>query len=727
MANFNTGNPLGSTDPRDLLDNATIADHYVDDTDSESWPDRFGRPRRTWHGIEMDSSRQLSSQEDRFQKFLLSSGYVILSDYINGPITFTARNQITAYNGEFYRPKASVFLPYTTTGNTDSTWEADKDNFVSVGDAALRGELASSDVTLGGNLVAYHGSGSSISEEVDKIQYLKEVPKIYYGTFFENGSNVINMFTSPNGISMSDPIRIESTSGIDYQGVDPSVIYYKGSWFISVTASSASDGIDFIIFRSEDLVTWDRHNIVLNNGSAICSNSASWDTGTIAASKLWAPEFSFDPVSGSLYLTISILLGVDSSVTTSTANYFGTYICKLTDLDSLKFSVPTRLNTVDNTGTTNGWSRIDANIQYDSVNSRYIQVVKRENYSIIDTFECSTIDGTYTYLGTIDALKTSPGTASSGYYVYSGIEGCFPFLMRDNATWVVGFDQNGTTDGILYVTTTDFKTFSAMSPLRMPKMRHGTIVRGDLTLDQKGVNDLYKAQLNGSGYLPVKRSRLNFVQIKSNIAIIPRADTVYWASSTFTVTLITPSATDIPKNFYFCTRSNDRSVYLRVTGAIVPGNFDIGWGINNNKVIEFFFESLSSVYRSTETVTSPYTGTNLVTDAGSTAINQSSISWVPRNGRTYIVNSTVGAATIYQLPDMPIGTYFNVVIQNSSTSFAGLTLKANGSSNHMGNPSDYVYYGGNVARGGFDSVLIRIEKGSDLWFATSPGKGITSS
>ncbi len=708
-----TQKPVPSADIRDVVFAGAKVDEWAT-SPGYTYTDRFGKQHLTAEGI-----------NNQFQQFLLNSGYEQLADYTDGPITFTRRNQITAYNGEYYRPKASVSLPYTTTGNTVDTWATDKDNFVAVGDAALRQEITSLSDGEGLDMIPYSES-STAKEEIDNLQYLKSIPDIYYGSFFENGSNVINMFTSPNGISMSDPIRVESTEGIYYQGVDPSIIYCKGSWFISVTASSASEGIDFIILRSEDLVTWSRHNIVLNNGSAICSNSAAWDTGSIAASKLWAPEFSFDPVSGDLYLTISILLGVDSTVTTSTANYFGTYICKLTDFDSLTFSVPERLNTVDDTGTTNGWSRIDANIQYDATNKRYVQVVKRENYSIIDTFACSAIDGTYTYLGTIDALKTSPGTADSGYFPYSGIEGCFSFLMRDNATWIVGFDQNGTAEGILYVTTTDFKTFSAMSPLRMPKMRHGTIVRGNLTLDQKGVNDLYKAQLNGSGYLPVKRSRLNFVQITSNISIIPRADTVYWASSTYTVTLITPSATDVPKNFYFCTRSNDRSVYLRVTGAITPGNFDIGWGINNNKIIEFFYESLSSVYRSTEVVTSAYTGTNLVTDAGTAAINQSSISWIPRNGRTYIVNSTVGAATIYKLPDMPMGTYFNIVIQNSSTTFAGLTLKGSATGNHMGNPSDYIYYGGAVASGGFDSVLIRIEKGSDLWFATSPGKGITS-
>lgn len=160
---YKTNNPVGSSDLRDVWDNADTFDNVVNNKNESTHPDRFGTPRPTLHGLEQqfisntqlqqnefeefmdgigdDSSRQLSSQEERFQQFLLSSGYVILPDYIDGPITFTARNQITAYKGEFYRPKASVSLPYTTTGNTDSTWFEDEGNFVSVGDALLRQEI----------------------------------------------------------------------------------------------------------------------------------------------------------------------------------------------------------------------------------------------------------------------------------------------------------------------------------------------------------------------------------------------------------------------------------------------------------------------------------------------------------------------------------------------------------------------------------------------------------
>ena len=164
MATYNTNNPLGSADPRDLLDNSQIADHFVSDTENKSWPDRFGISRKTWKGMESDfqqllekasielrsqllamlesSNKQLAEEQAEFQEFLLNSGYEPLADYVNGPITFERRNQITAYNGELYRPKASVTLPYTTTGNTATTWATDEANFVAVGDATLRQELS---------------------------------------------------------------------------------------------------------------------------------------------------------------------------------------------------------------------------------------------------------------------------------------------------------------------------------------------------------------------------------------------------------------------------------------------------------------------------------------------------------------------------------------------------------------------------------------------------------
>ena len=52
MTTYNTHNPLGSQDPRDLFDNAQNMDSAVNSQTAEEWIDRLGKPRKTWHGIE---------------------------------------------------------------------------------------------------------------------------------------------------------------------------------------------------------------------------------------------------------------------------------------------------------------------------------------------------------------------------------------------------------------------------------------------------------------------------------------------------------------------------------------------------------------------------------------------------------------------------------------------------------------------------------------------------
>ncbi|WP_241640063.1 tail fiber domain-containing protein [Rosenbergiella epipactidis] len=181
MAKFNTGNSLGSVDPRDLFDNAETLDHYVNDLENSSWLDRFGRQRKTLGSIEGDHtdqlaaheqefnaqladeqkrfteqlneqqiefihqhseySQQLEEQRDEFNDLLSSSGYTWLSDYVNGPITFTNRSQVTVYNGVAYRLAASTPLGFTTSGTTDASFKNDSNNLVAIGDNDVRQQM----------------------------------------------------------------------------------------------------------------------------------------------------------------------------------------------------------------------------------------------------------------------------------------------------------------------------------------------------------------------------------------------------------------------------------------------------------------------------------------------------------------------------------------------------------------------------------------------------------
>ena len=100
---------------------------------------------------EFDASQVVKSAE--FEAFLEASGYVDLGNYDDGPILVQHRNEIFMKDGELWKAAASLSLPYTTVSN----WATDNPKFVSVGDAALRQELASS---VGSTLVKNQQSGS---------------------------------------------------------------------------------------------------------------------------------------------------------------------------------------------------------------------------------------------------------------------------------------------------------------------------------------------------------------------------------------------------------------------------------------------------------------------------------------------------------------------------------------------------------------------------------------
>lgn len=59
MSNYHTNNPVPSTDPRDLDDNATVLDQLVTGTAS-SVSDRKGKLRKTWRQMEIDAEALVS-------------------------------------------------------------------------------------------------------------------------------------------------------------------------------------------------------------------------------------------------------------------------------------------------------------------------------------------------------------------------------------------------------------------------------------------------------------------------------------------------------------------------------------------------------------------------------------------------------------------------------------------------------------------------------------------
>lgn len=144
---YETGNPVGSTAPKDLYDNAQVTDKLVVGTDPMV-TDRLGSERLSWAGMEYEFSNAQSGREAAFQQFLEDSAFIFIGDYTGG-LTFTNRSQYTIRDGVPYRLAPSTTVPYTSTGN----WALEQANFTPINsDDILRQDLApaDSDVLVGG-------------------------------------------------------------------------------------------------------------------------------------------------------------------------------------------------------------------------------------------------------------------------------------------------------------------------------------------------------------------------------------------------------------------------------------------------------------------------------------------------------------------------------------------------------------------------------------------------
>lgn len=167
MANkYSTTNPIGSTAPKDLYDNASNLDD-LSLGPSPSYPDRLGRLRQSWAGMEA-----------AFAEFLLNSGYETPVPYVDGAgISIIRPTQTVSRLGELYRPLQSA-LPFTTT-----TWAADAAKFVAIGDASLRSALAA---PSGAGLSGFAMSQSYVAGSVGAAIKGFTIPITFFGGAADN-------------------------------------------------------------------------------------------------------------------------------------------------------------------------------------------------------------------------------------------------------------------------------------------------------------------------------------------------------------------------------------------------------------------------------------------------------------------------------------------------------------------------------------------------------------
>ncbi|WP_157846146.1 tail fiber/spike domain-containing protein [Enterobacter sichuanensis] len=131
MTTYATNNPLGSTDPRDLYDNSQNFDHLSVDRENETWPDRLGNDRLTWHGIEKMSTEAISAY-----------GWITLESFQDGAdITLPNQALRDEVTGEYYRWDGALPKHVDAGSTPASSGGVGPGKWLSIGDSSLRSAL----------------------------------------------------------------------------------------------------------------------------------------------------------------------------------------------------------------------------------------------------------------------------------------------------------------------------------------------------------------------------------------------------------------------------------------------------------------------------------------------------------------------------------------------------------------------------------------------------------
>ncbi|HCM6589747.1 TPA: tail fiber domain-containing protein [Klebsiella quasipneumoniae] len=233
MPFYLTRDPVPSADMRNVFDNAQNLDLALNDLTSSLWTDRLGRSRMSWFGLESAFSVKLSDfesrftsqiveqeatfdasqadKENRFQHFLVSSGYVFLGDYEDGPFQFSARNQYIRYDNQYYRLNAATDVGFTTTGTDATSFANDVSHFVLMDGDALRQNLGSSEgLKLVGQCASIAALRAITLESVGQQVFVKEHTS---GQGAGGGIFYCHSLTNPSSLQDDDGFQIINDFG----------------------------------------------------------------------------------------------------------------------------------------------------------------------------------------------------------------------------------------------------------------------------------------------------------------------------------------------------------------------------------------------------------------------------------------------------------------------------------------------------------------------------------
>lgn len=239
MTTYNTGNPIGSTDPRDLYDNAQNYDFALNSLTEAIWLDRFGVGRRTWYGLEvMVADASASYGIITLSGVSFTTGATV---NLNEALLNTANNTYYKWTGSF--PAGGKVVPSSST--PESTGGIGPGKWLSVGDTVLRNDLAAPG---GVNLVNGAAKQSDLVALTGRVTTLETSPK--------RASEVAKRLTSGNAIIIDcegDSTMWGSTSlntGVQNTYNPPAVLKTTLTNLYSVSCTVRNNGIPGLTMRN---------------------------------------------------------------------------------------------------------------------------------------------------------------------------------------------------------------------------------------------------------------------------------------------------------------------------------------------------------------------------------------------------------------------------------------------------------------------------------------------
>jgi len=127
MSRFNTGNPIGSADVKDLSDNAKNFDIAENSVTEEAWIDRLGKLRKTWFGIERGADAKLVEIEEKANRVIASLGFLPPVPYAPG-LSVDSSNFTVEHEGVLYFASPSE-TPFVTGVWDVSQWSPLQNTF----------------------------------------------------------------------------------------------------------------------------------------------------------------------------------------------------------------------------------------------------------------------------------------------------------------------------------------------------------------------------------------------------------------------------------------------------------------------------------------------------------------------------------------------------------------------------------------------------------------------